>query len=412
MASLAASACANSHGGDSAPSTSPGPKLTGAPVNVGTIGEITGVGLNWPFQRAVVEAAARGINARGGIDGRPVVVHFCDGQNDPDSELQCARDLVSQGVAAVIGGITVYDSAAVDELFLQHEIAVIGSFPLAAADFNLPNMFQLGAAQFGIYSADVYNASLKGLKKLWIMNSNTPGIDLVDRVSRDTAAAHGIEVLGNSVIATTATNDAPYVQASLSAGADSVMPSMGASQTAAVLLALNQVGAKVTLMNLDTEPAGNLQAVCGPGGGVCTGSLGSSFALPPTYTANAGVRLFHQDMEAQAKTGDTSATPAAAYNDLAAMGWLAMHAFAVIAQSQKAITAESIYNGFKAAKNIDMYGMMPPWTPNASVGIPGYPRISQKYVYLTELHSDLLPYATGAKPYDITKLNPMTLHGG
>src|SRR4051794_14263907 len=52
--------------------------LTGTPIKIGTIGEIQGVGLNWPFQRSVVEAAARGINSRGGINGHPVQSVFCD----------------------------------------------------------------------------------------------------------------------------------------------------------------------------------------------------------------------------------------------------------------------------------------------------------------------------------------------
>jgi hypothetical protein len=50
--------------------------------------------------------------------------------------------------------------------------------------------------------------------------------------------------------------------------------------------------------------------------------------------------------------------------------------------------------------------MTPNWTPTASARIPGYPRISNPYVYLTELHSDLLPYITSPTPYNILKLDP------
>jgi hypothetical protein len=213
-------------------------------------------------------------------------------------------------------------------------------------------------------------------------------------------------VAGASVIPVTSMNDASYVQAAVASGGDSVLPAMGPAQTAALLLALNQAGQKLTILNLDTVPADQLSAACGPGGGVCTGSLGSSSSLPPTDTSNAGVKLFQHDMAAQAATGDNSAKPLSAYNDIATEGWLGMQALAKVLKNLPTVTAKSVLDAFKSAKNIDLWGMIPVWTPNASVGIPGYSRISNPYVYMTELHSDLLPYVTDATPHNILKLDP------
>ena len=406
-----AAACSSSHdpAGDAGTTGQPGATSAGpslSPIKVGEIVEISGVGLYWPFQEAVDKAAVRGINARGGINGHPIELDACDGHNDPNSELQCARKLVSDGVVAVVGGIASTNGAAVDAYYEQHHIAAIGVNPLVNQDFNSPDQFLVSSGQFGIFAGDVYNAAQHGLKKIWIMTLNVPGADLGVQISKDTAAKVGVDIVGVSKIPLTSTDDASYVQAAIAGGADAVMPAMGATQTAALLLALNQSGTGLKLLNLDTEPAGDISGACGSGGGVCAGSLGSSFSLPPTDTQNAGIKLFQQDMQAEAASGDSAAAPEKAYNDLTLQGWLGMEAFAKVAARLDKITAQTVLDGFKRAKNIDLWGIIPSWTPNSSAGIKGYPRISNLYVYMTELHSDLLPHAVSPTPHNVLTLAP------
>jgi branched-chain amino acid transport system substrate-binding protein len=408
---LLAAACSSSHGSAGGAATAGQPRATSAspalsPVKVGEIVEISGVGLNWPFQEALDKAAIRGINARGGINGHPVELDACDGRNDPDSELECARKLVSDGVVAVVGGIASTNGAAVDTYYQQHHVAAIGVNPLVGEDFNSPNQFLINSGQLGIFAGDVYNAAQHGLKKVWIMILNVPGAALAVQISKETAAKVGVDIVGVSEIPLTSTSDASYVQAAIAGGADAVMPAMGATQTAALLLALNQSGTSMKLLNLDTEPASDISGACGSGGGVCAASLGSSFSLPPTYTQNAGIKLFQQDMQAEAASGDSAAAPGTAYNDLALEGWLGMQAFAKVAATLDKVTAQTVLDGFTKAKDINLWGMIPPWTPNSSAGIKGYPRISNPYVYLTQLNSDLLPYAASTTPHDVLTLAP------
>ena len=410
---MVASACSSSHNpaeGDGTASrssaASAGPSLSLSPIKVGELVEITGVGLNWPFQQAVDEAAVRGINARGGIKGHPLVLDVCDGKNDPDAELQCARTLVSDGVVAVVGGIASTNGAAVDSYYQQQGIAAIGVNGLVSQDFTSPNQFLVNSGQIGIFAGDIENAAQHGLKKVWIMILNTPGADLAVKISKQTAAKVGVDIVGVSEIPVTSTSDASYVQAAISAGADAIMPAMGATQTSALLLALNQSASQMKLINLDTEPASDISGACGSGGGVCADSLGSSFSLPPTDTQNAGIKLFQQDMQAEAASGDSAAAPEKAYNDLALEGWLSMEAFAKVAATLPSVTAQTVLAGFQKAKDISLWNIIPPWTPNSSAGINGYPRISNPYVYLTQLHSDLLPYATSLTPRNVLTLDP------
>jgi ABC-type branched-subunit amino acid transport system substrate-binding protein len=388
------------------PSEATGTAPTGTPVKVGVIVEEKGVGLNWPWQESIDRAAVLGINRRGGINGHPLQLVSCDGQNDPNTELQCARQLVSEGVVADVGGITSTNGAAVDAYLEQHNIAQIGVNPLVDADFNSANQFLVNSGQLGIFSGDAANAAKQGLKKIWVMTLDVPGADLGIKVTKDAATAAGIRVVGSSKVPVTSTDDSSYVQAALAGGADAILPAMGPTQTAALLLAINQAGQKIVLINLDTEPASDLKDACGSGGGPCTNSIGSSFALPATDSTNAGIKIFEEDMAAEVAKGDKTATPEAAYNDLALEGWLGLQALAKVAAPLPSITNKTVLAAFKTATNIDLWGVIPLWTPNKSLGIKGYSRISNSGVYFTTLHSDLLPYAVDQKAYDVLQLDP------
>jgi hypothetical protein len=162
----------------------------------------------------------------------------------------------------------------------------------------------------------------------------------------------------------------------------------------------------MTVLNLDTEPAEGLTHACGSGGGVCKNALGAAGFLPPTATENKGITIFQQDMEAEAASGDAAAKPAAAYNTLAMPGWLGMQSLAKVAEKLSAVTAQSVLDGFTSATDIDLYGIVPNWTPGKSAGISGFPRISNTAVYYTVLQSDLLPHPVDGKAYDVLELAP------
>jgi ABC-type branched-subunit amino acid transport system substrate-binding protein len=377
-----------------------------SPIPVGEIVEIQGTGLNWPFQEAVDKAAVRGINSRGGIKGHPIALHVCDAQNDPNVELQCARTLVSDGVVAVVGGMTETNGPAVDSYLNQNKIPMIGVFPLAQSDFQSPNEFLLSSGQFGIVPGELLNASHHGVKKIWSYEQSSSGSSLWSQLLKVSAPVAHVTIAGDSAIPATATNYTSYVEDAVSAGADGVMPALGPSQTATYILALNQTGAKTTLLNIDTEPANAIAAACGTGGGVCTGALGASSSLPATDSSNSGIKLFQKDLKAEAATGDSSAKPNQSYNSLAVQGWLGMEAFAKVAAGLPTITNQTVLQAFETAQNINLWNVVPAWTPNKSAGIAGYPRISSPYVYFVKLHSNLLPYLQNSTPQNVVKLVP------
>jgi ABC-type branched-chain amino acid transport systems, periplasmic component len=71
-------------------------------------------------------AAAKAINASGGIKGRPVQIIRCDTKNDPNVAAECGRKAVSKGVVAMVGNLTLYGGQFMP-LMVQHKIASSGS---------------------------------------------------------------------------------------------------------------------------------------------------------------------------------------------------------------------------------------------------------------------------------------------
>ena len=77
-------------------------KPTGAPLKLMVVYE--GVGpISSPEVPEGAIAAAKAINARGGIKGRPVQIIACDTKNDPTTATGCGRRAVSDGVVAMVG---------------------------------------------------------------------------------------------------------------------------------------------------------------------------------------------------------------------------------------------------------------------------------------------------------------------
>jgi hypothetical protein len=83
-----------------------------------------------------------------------------------------------------------------------------------------------------------------------------------------------------------------------------------------------------------------------------------------------------------------------------------MQALAKVIEKLSTITPQSVLDAFTNATGIDLYGIIPNWTPGKSAGITGFPRISNTAVYYTVLQGDLLPHPVDGKAYEFLQLVP------
>jgi ABC-type branched-subunit amino acid transport system substrate-binding protein len=170
---LSCAACGNASkasGGDS--SDTAAAKLTGAPLRLMTVYEGKGPSSVPEISEGAI-AAAKAINARGGIDGRPVQVIRCDTKSDPNVATECGRKAVAEGVVAMVGNITIFGNRFMP-LMAQHKIPSIGMEPATAADFTSPSSFPIGGGapvQFAGLGAALAEA---GAKKIVLARQDIP----------------------------------------------------------------------------------------------------------------------------------------------------------------------------------------------------------------------------------------------
>jgi ABC-type branched-subunit amino acid transport system substrate-binding protein len=106
LMALGVSACGSSGTGTtSAASTSVKQSANaphGSPITLVSIAPITGP-LQFPWVPDGAKAAANSVNAAGGIDGHPVRIVVCDEKLDPNANIACGREAVSDKALAAVG---------------------------------------------------------------------------------------------------------------------------------------------------------------------------------------------------------------------------------------------------------------------------------------------------------------------
>jgi len=84
------------------PSTEAGP-ATGEPIKIGFV-NLEGGAVSLPELRIGVQTAADYVNAHGGANGRPLQIIPCNVDGTPEKSIDCANQLVSQGVQLMFEG--------------------------------------------------------------------------------------------------------------------------------------------------------------------------------------------------------------------------------------------------------------------------------------------------------------------
>lgn len=119
----------------------------GVTANTITIGNVTAInGALGPYAFGVtlpgLQAWVNGTNARGGINGRKIILNTCDDAADGQQNLSCATNLVSQKhVFAMVGNNS--DACASSAKYeYQQGVPDLG-FPLCNGYYMYPNMFSI-----------------------------------------------------------------------------------------------------------------------------------------------------------------------------------------------------------------------------------------------------------------------------
>lgn len=124
--------------------TSTATAVTGAPIHIMQIADITGPS-PYPAMGPAAQATVKAFNASGGISGHPVDLTVCDAQSDPNRAEACARQAVSAHDVAVVGGFTL-GVAGVMPVLIAAKIPYIPADAFAPAELTAINSFPVDDA--------------------------------------------------------------------------------------------------------------------------------------------------------------------------------------------------------------------------------------------------------------------------
>lgn len=371
--------CSNS-GDDALPTTEPGAvettgaAPTGEPIKVMTVTTLNAAGPTYQNIANTAELYADYINAKGGINGRPLEVTVCDEKFDPAVATECARQAVDEGMVSIVGSFT-YFAESIVPVIAESSITWFGACcPITPAELTSPYSFNIGNQPMYAVGA-VKRAVDDGCENINAVIID--GAQVFIPPMENAMKALG-KTFGATVILPPTAQDYSSEVAQATSGADCVISVISETPFITWNTAWTQSGTTARQYG----PQGNLNSVSAKGNEEATDGDVIAGMYPDLSTApwdeyRAALEAAGIDQEAND------------YNSLGGMGtWAAFVGFTQIAETIEGdITAESFYNAANTTTNLDLNGMVPPidFTKEWTDGLEGYNRLFNRSVVFSKL---------------------------
>jgi len=381
----------------SAVGSAPTASAAGPVVKVGMIAPITSPTAANPDQGEAFKAAVAAFNKRGGLgtSGSRMQAVVCDTKGDANGEVNCAREMVDQGVVATINDLAYNNPSGVQEVLAQAGIPRIGLGSTGTESDTSLN-YPLSTGIVGAYQADAVGFADRGKKKVVLVRTDAATGGGFKAFIAPPFKAAGVDVVGDVAIATGSTDYAPYVAQIQSSNPDGVLLAIDDTAAAQLIAAMQQLNYKVllgghpgtftleTLRKFKANTKGTL--------------LAESFPYPSQSNVKnfPALKQFFADMKASGKSilDPKQLQPTSFYP------WVSTLAFVNVLAGVDTVTKESVIEALKTAKDIDLEGLAAPWTPSAP-GFSFFGAVSNHFVYIS--HFDGKNVVTDKQPIDITQ---------
>lgn len=387
--------------GSSASSASGGSGGSGGGGGAIRLMNITSVGAelqNYPDVKAGAEAAVKAINAAGGIAGKKVDLEFCNSQSDANQAAKCARQAVTDKVAAVVG---LTDTLSTSELpVLQAAgIPAIGLVPRGnPIELQSPVSYPFDGGSATDSLAAPFGLKQQGSKSVVAVSADVPSALANADLVKEGAQLAGMKFAGTVKIPTSGVTDyAPYAAQIKAMGGDSVMFNATVAQIQGLTKATQARGMNIQYVQHGSAFGVNEAKVSGDS--VNNMLLTSTF---PAYTdsSNAAIQQFNKEMDA-AGSSDPGLKRPTAINS-----WLSVYAVKDLVEGKDGatavkgdVTSQSLVAAMKASGDINLMGLAT-FSPNEA-GPKGFERVPHATVNFLKVSGG------GVQPTQLTPVDVM-----
>ena len=376
---------------------------SGSSVGSGTINISmivpTGTSLsNFPQVVAGAKAAIRAVNAAGGINGKMLALDYCNEGNDINKAAECTRNAVASSDIATVGLYSNYADQAI--------LPALGDLPdlapeaISPAEVSCATCYPIDATPVATLGAEGPLGTMSGITSAAMVSYDIPASQTaVAQLAPGFTASH-ITIKDDIAVPTTTSDWAPIAQRFKDSGAQAFIPVLPEQQTIAFLQALQQAGVTPRILATDGQiQVGDLATL----GSYANGALVVS-AFPPASAADTipGVQQWLTELKAEQNSGDSAASASMADGN-SMRAWLAVHIIAEVAKTiHGTVDRASFTTALKAAKNINLLGILPNWTPSAPGTVSSLSHLNNPYVYFTKVENGTYELAY-PKPWNAFK---------
>lgn len=340
------------------------------PIKVGMIAPIGPPDSDLPEMPAALSAGIEALNARGGLNGHRVKMVYCNDREIPDLAAKCARRLVNEGVVAVLGNTGGARTEGRAQPILEDAgIPIIGSGTSNPLIWNGRNSYMISQPSLLSYESLIGYGVHEDLLPMAVAAADNPlGLQFAAFLEGKLKELNGGEGFVKVIpVAATTTDYAPIARAIMDAGAKSVLNVVPAPHVLGVARELENAGSKAAMMSVAPLSVEELENA-----GASAGLMVTGFSYPPF--GDPTMKRFREEMAAEEAAGNEDASLKTA-SPYAAYGWVALQALEQVTKDMDTITAESVSKALDEAKDIDMGGIVPAWTPSKP-GPAGMIRVS------------------------------------
>lgn len=311
---------------------------------------------NWPESVAAVKAAARGINARGGIKGKNIDVLFCNEKNQAGQGAICAQQAVQEKVLAVVASFN--NSGGVMAPLLKAGIPVIGDSGSSATGDGLTS-----SNSFVLSTLPVANAACPAvLKAVGATNTTTLAQNFPAAVKFAAlvtlgAKTYDLPFVGEGIFFDPATTDfAPVIQQLQQGGTDSAV--LATTEQASVSV-LSAGGTKFRYCHSDASVTeANLRKL-----GAAAGTYTAVGTYPPLADASEYPLMAQMvtELDAELAAGDQDAAPDLRNIFGTTNPWFSMYVLDKVAnQVTGTLDSQSLLDQLHKTTALDSQGLLPP----------------------------------------------------
>jgi ABC-type branched-subunit amino acid transport system substrate-binding protein len=303
--------------------------------------------------------------------------------------------MVDEGVVATIADLTYNNPSGVVEVLEAAQIPRIGVNETNLSEFQSTVSYPVSSGLVAGYVGDAVALGKRGDDKVTLVRTDAPtGTGFRAFIAPPFEDA-GVEIVGDVAIATGSTDYSPYVSDAQRNDANAILLSIGFQSAAQFIAAMEQLNADLPLAGLPgTFTLETLRKFKSLTKGTL---LADSYPYPALNNVKRfpGLKQFFADMKASGKEElkPTKLKP------ITFSPWISLLGFVNVTADVDTITKESTLDALKTVQNVDMDGLVPPWTPST----PGYSLFkssSNHFVYISRF--DGKNVITEAKPIDIS----------